>query len=240
MEDILKIFVNSLPQYFDLWMSAISDPGHFLKQGFRPTNAEITEGLKFYLAVMAASLIVFGLITIFVEQGSLAIKAKMLANGLLGIVFLFVAAIVIHFPIWLLGGAGTFYGTLLAYIYAGTPYAPLIAIAQWVLVAGMPPRLRRYALNPATAQVAGQVAGQDPETDKVTFFIGSLIVLGLTGWTIYLTFRWLSIVHDMSFWRFAFVIVIWFVISIPVGLIFKRMASLIYDAPAAAGATQDS
>ncbi len=211
------------------WLAAFTDPLQFLSSAFTPSSEQVIEALEFYLKVVAASLVIYGLVTVFAERGSLAVKAKMLANGLLGIVFLFVVAMVVHIPFWLLGGKASFLGTLLTYIYAAAPYAPLMAIAQWILVAGMPADLRRYALNPATAQRAGQVASQDPDTDKFTYFLGCLMVLGLLGWSLFVTFRALGYVHDVGGWWLALAIVLSFLIAIPVGVLNRRMASLIYD-----------
>jgi hypothetical protein len=239
MDEIPNFFQINFPFFFQKWIAAIVNPGQFLSRSFAPTDEQLADGLKFYLAVAAASLFIYGLITIFVERGSLAIKARMLANGLLGIILLFVAAMAAYFPIWLLGGKGSFSGTLLAYIYAGTPYAPLMAVASWIFVAGMPPRLRRYALNPATGQELGQIAAQDPDTDKVTFYIGSLIVTGLVVWSLYLVIRWLSFVQDLGGWRLAVAIILWFAILFPINLIFRRMASLMYDDSKGAYAVQD-
>jgi hypothetical protein len=241
MDEILKAFSGiDLPLFFEKWMSAIMNPGRFLSQDFVPTDEQLADGLQFYLMVVAVSVLIYGLIAIFVERGSLAIKGRMLANGLLGMISFFVIAMVVHIPLWLLGGKAAFSGTLLTYIYAGTPYGPLVSVGQWVLVSGMPPRLRRYALNPSTAKEAGKIAAQDPETDKITFFAGCFIVLGFTGWAIFLTFRWLSFVHDLHGWRYAFAIILCVLISAPVGAIIKRMGSIPYDVHPVVDAVSDA
>jgi hypothetical protein len=98
---------------FQLWISALLNPSQFLSEAFAPTNEQFTEGLEFYLKVVVATLFIFGLITTFVENSPLVIRARMLANGLLGIIFLFVGAMAIHFPLWLLGGKSSFYGAVL-------------------------------------------------------------------------------------------------------------------------------
>jgi len=176
-----------------------------------------------------ASLLIFGLITFFVERGSFAVKAKMIASGLLGMIFFFVFAMAIHFPFWLLGGKSTFMGTCLAYIYAAAPYVPLLAFANWVMVAGMPSHLRRFALNPATAQIAGQLAGKDSETDKGTFLIGCLLVLGLVMWSLFVTFRTVAFVHDLGGWSLAGAVVLSLVVAGPIGAVNKRMTMLMFD-----------
>jgi hypothetical protein len=106
-----------------------------------------------------------------------------------------------------------------------------MAIAQWIMVAGMPSPLRRYAFNPATAREAAQVAARDPETDKLTYFIGVLFSLGLMGWGLYVTFRSLSFVHDVAGWSLAIAIVVSGVILAPISVVNRRMASMIFGAP---------
>jgi hypothetical protein len=222
------------------WMSAITNPGRFLRLGFVPTDDELIEGLRFYFTVTAASLIAYGLITLFGKRGSLAIKGRMLAIGVLGIVFLFVTAAISYFPFWLLGGTASFSGTLLAYIYAVGPYGPLLSIGQWVLVAGMPAALRPDALNPATSQDAVKKAAVDPKVDKMTLYIGAVFILGLSVWMIVLMFRWLAFVHDVGGWRFAAAVILWCLISVPVSHVYKSMTLLIYDEPKAASAAVDT
>jgi hypothetical protein len=209
---------------FETWLSALTNPEQFMRQPFAPSSDDFTAGIEFYLHVLVASVAIYGLIIVFIERGSLAIKARMLANALLGAIMLFVIAAVMHFPFWVLGGQATFGGTLLTNIYAGTPYGPLMAIGMLIFIAGMPAELRRLAINPATAKQASQIAAQDPQTDKFTFFVGCAIVVGLMFWTLFVTFRYLSFSHDVHGWRLAVAIVACLIISVPLNKISQRMA----------------
>jgi hypothetical protein len=238
--DQFQFFLENFPIFFEKWLSAITNPGQFLSKSFAPTDQQLADALKFYVVVASVSLLIYGLITFFAERGSLAIKARMLATSLLVIIFFFVGAMAAHIPMWLLGGKGSFSGTLLAYIYAAVPYAPLVAIATWIQVAGMPPRFRRYAFDPAAAQKLGPIVAKDPETDKITFFIGFLILVGLIVWSLFLVIRWLSFVHDLGGWRFTVAVVFLFVISYPIGRISQRMTSMINGEPEMADGAGDS
>jgi hypothetical protein len=240
MDEILKYALTlDLQGLFEKWLAAIKDPGQFLNKGFAPTEQQVIDAFKFYLAVISVSLIIFGLISLFVERGPLGIKAKMVANGLLGIISLLVTAAAAYFPFWLLGGKATFSGTLLAYIYASVPYGPLIAIGQWIFVAGMPAHLRPYALNAATSYEAGKIAASHPDADKMTLYTGTLIGLALFLWAFYLAAWALGLVHDVGGWRLAIALILWLVISMPVGAIFNRMAALMYGTPQAAQAAAE-
>jgi hypothetical protein len=212
---------------FETWLAALTNPAQFLSQPFAPSPDEFTAGIEFYLHVLVASVAIYGLIIVFIERGSLAIKARMLANALLGAIMLFVIAAVMHFPFWVLGGQATFAGTLLTNIYAGTPYGPLTAIGMLVFIAGMPAELRRLAINPATAKQASQIASKDPQTDKFTFFAGSAIIVGLMFWTLFVTFRYLSYSHDVHGWRLAVAILACLIISVPLNKISQRMAMFV-------------
>jgi len=212
---------------FETWLLALTNPEQFLSRPFAPSPDAFTAGIEFYLHVLAASVAIYGLIIVFIERGSLAIKARMLANALLGAIMLFVIAAVMHFPFWLLGGQATFGGTLLTNIYSGTPYGPLMAIGMLVFIAGMPVELRRFAINPATAKQASEIALKDPQTDKFTFLVGCAIVVGLMFWTLFVTFRYLSFSHDVHGWRLAVAILACLIISVPLNKISQRMAMFV-------------
>lgn len=221
-----SIDIAALRRLFEQWLLSITDPQHSLVPN--PTNEKFMDGLEFYFQLLLVSLLIYGLVALFVERGSLTVKARMLASGLLGMIFFFVVAMAMHFPFWLLGGKSTFLGTCLAYIYASAPYGPLMAFTSWIMVAGMPPDLRRFALNPGTAQAAAQLATNDPETDKFTFFFGALLVWGLMVWNLFVTFRTLAFVHDLGGWALAGAIVLSFVIAVPIGALNKRMSALMF------------
>jgi len=235
MFEFLRFFdPQQIRQDFEAWLAALSDPKQFLRPAFEPTTDQFVAGFEFYLKVIVVSLAVYALVALFSTRDPIGVKFKMLASGLLGIIFFFVVAAAVHVPFWLLGGKASFLGTCMAYIYAASPLAPLMAVSQWILVAGMPARLRRYALNPATATAAAQLAGQDEETDKFTFYFGSLLGLVLLVWLIVMTFRSMSFVHDLGGWSLAFAILLSWIVSIPLGLLNQRMASHIYEEPSPA------
>jgi hypothetical protein len=228
MSDYLQ-YLQVLPQFLEQWISVLMNPSQFLSKDFAPTNEQFIDGLGFFLKVLLAQVGIFVFLTLFVGPAAHGLKARMIANGLFGVFSLFAAAMVVHIPFWLIGGKASFQGTLLTYIYVAGVYSPLVAVALWIQVAGMPLKLRPYALNPATAQKAGQMAALDPETDKVTYFIGCLITLGLIVWIIFLVFRWLGFVHDLRGWSLAIAVLVSFAFLIPIGLIENRVASMILE-----------
>jgi hypothetical protein len=235
MFDLLKMIdVRQIQQDVEAWLAAIADPRQFLAPAYEPSKEQFVDGLEFYFKIVAVSLVIYGLVALFVGRGSVGVKAKIVANAVLGLIFFFVVAMAVHVPFWLLDGKASFLGTCLAYIYGGVPYAPFMAIAQWVMVSGMPPGLRRFALNPATAQEAGQIAGTHADTDKATFFFGSLLALGVMIWSTIVAFRSLSFVHDLGGWSLALAIFLSFIVSIPIGALAKRMGSIPFEEPEAA------
>jgi Yip1-like protein len=230
MYDLVKMLdARQIQQDVETWLAAISDPQQFLAPAYQPTKEQFVVGLEFYFKIVLVSLIIYALVALFVGRGSVGVRAKMLANALLGLIFFFVVAMAVHLPFWFLNGKASFLGTCLAYIYGGVPYAPFMAIAQWVMVSGMPPSLRKYALNPGTAQEAGQIAGTHPETDKATFFFGSLLALGVMIWSTVSAFRSLSFVHDLGGWSLAGAIVISIILSMPIGALAKRMSAIPFE-----------
>jgi hypothetical protein len=235
MPDILQY-----DQAFETWVSALADPFQFLRPAFAPTHAEVAAGAEFYLKLLAVSLAMYLVIVLFAGQGSLASKAKMFANAILGIALFLTTAAATHVPFWLLGGKSTFLGTCLTYVYAAGPYGPLMTFATCIMIAGMPARLRRYAINPATAQRAGAIAGQDPETDKITYFIGCFLVLGLMLWSLVVSFRCLGFSHELSGWPFAIAVVLSFLIWIPIGRISQSLVIALIGSPEAEGAAAQS
>ena len=239
MIEMAVLFLEvDLPVYFEKWMRAISNPDQFLGRAFSPDAGLFHDALKFYVVITAATLVISGLMVVLARSRSVAIKAQMLAIGLLNLAFLFVGSAVAYFPMWLMGGKATFSGTLLSNIYSGGAYSPLLAGAQWILVAGIAPRWRHYILSPATAAAAVPYALADRDTDKVTYFVGSLIVLCLLGWAAYTTIRSLGFVHDLGGWRFVVAIILWLVISAPVFAIWKRITSMCYPSIEDTGPTQ--
>jgi Yip1 domain len=232
MFDLVKLVdAAQIQQAVETWLAALSDPKQFLVPAYQPTKEQFVTGLVFYFEIVAVSLVIYALVTLFVGRGSVGVRAKMLANALLGLIFFFVIAMAVHLPFWLLNGKASFLGTCLAYIYGGVPYAPFMAIAQWVMISGMPPGLRRYALNPGTAQEAGAIAGKHPDTDKGTYFFGALLALGVMVWSLIAAFRCLAFAHDLGGWSLAGAIIISFILSMPIGAVAKRMSAIQFEEP---------
>jgi hypothetical protein len=231
MFDAIYKYIESgrLQDDFDTWVAALSNPEQFLGPAFQPTREQFATGFTFYLKVVAASLAIYFLVVLFSGKGSVGARFKMLASGLLGIFFLFVVAAAVHFPFSWLGGKASFLGTCMAYMLSGGPFAPITAIAQWIMVSAMPPRLRPYALSPTHAGQAAQVAMTDPETAKLPLWTGVLAAWALMIWTTIVTFRCLGFVHDLSGWAFWLAVVISFLISIPIGMIATRMGAMVHE-----------
>jgi hypothetical protein len=232
MFDLVKLLdTHQIQQAVETWLAAIYDPKQFLVPAYQPTKEQFVAGLEFYFKIVVVSLVIYALVTLFVGRGSVGVRAKMLANALLGLIFFFVVAMAVHLPFSFLSGKASFLGTCLAYIYGGVPYAPFMAVAQWVMISGMPPGLRKYALNPGTAQEAGAIAGKHPDTDKGTFFFGSLLAMAIMIWSTVAAFRCLSFVHDLGGWSLAGAIIVSFILSMPIGAVAKRMSAIQFEEP---------
>jgi hypothetical protein len=218
-------------EYFDKWMSAITDPDQLLTRSFKPSNADFDAGLEFFFAVLVVTVLILGALSFFAAGAAAASKLKMFASALVGIVTLFACAAAVYFPFVLLGGSSNFHGTLLTYIYATVPYGPLSALAACIRIGGMPHELRAPALSPATAKQTVQKAWSHPETDKFVYVVGSLITLGLLAWSTYVAFRCLSYAHDLHSWRLAVAIALSFVVFALVGRILTPFSHLVAGTP---------
>jgi len=225
---------RKIEQDLNIWLSALADPHQLLAPAFEPSQPQIVAAFEFLAKLLLVALLVYAIVTAFYGRGSISLKIKMLAHAFLGIVTFFVIAMVVHVPFALLGGKASFAGTCLAYIYGASVYTPFLAICQWIQVAGMSPALRPYGLNPATASQAGQAAMEDPETDKFTFLLGSILALGLTVWILIVNFRALGFVHDLSGWRFWLAVPLSILAAAPVGMVIKRVIATMFEEPRAA------
>jgi len=101
-----------------------------------------------------------------------------------------------------------------------------MTFALLILAAGLPRELRKLATDPATAQQAFALAQNNPNTSKGTIALGCAATYGGIGWATFVTFRNLAIVHDLTGWRLAGAILLSLLISVPIGLILKRIGTL--------------
>ncbi|MFO0928040.1 MAG: YIP1 family protein [Gemmataceae bacterium] len=208
---------------FERWKQALLNPQQFLEVGFQPTEDQLTEGLEFYLMMFVVSFVLFAPLAL-AARGEVATKTKVIINGALGLLFTALVAMTWFAAFWLLGGHSNFTGTLLAYIYSATPYLPPTAFCSLLIFTGLPTELRAYALNPATAQAAMQVAAEDPQTSKGMVALGGLGSLGLMLWSVVVVFRSFGFVHELSGWKFAAAIALSIVVAAPVSSVLRRLS----------------
>jgi hypothetical protein len=210
---------------FERWRQAVLNPEQFLQPAFQPTEDQLSDGLEFYLIMFIVSFIFVAPLAL-AAKGEVANKTKIAINGALGLLFTGLVAMPWYAAFWLLGGNGSFSGTLLAYIYAATPYLPPTAFCGLIVFAGLPTRLRAYALNPATAQLAMKSAAEDPSTSKGMLGLGSLGTLGLIIWSVIVIFRSFSFVHGVTGWKLAGAILLSMVFAAPVSAVLRKVATL--------------
>ena len=224
-------FAEMFRQGLSRWSEAVASPSSFMTSPFKPTEQQVIEGLVFYIAMLAITLAFYLLLAVFVGRKDLAAGARSLANAMFGLVFFLLTAMAIHFPFSWLGGQSDFWGTCLAYIYATTPYLPVLAVLMWIMVASIPADLRPYVLSPSTSQQAGALAAQSEETDKFPFYFSCFAAMILMVWNLFRLFQTLSFAHDLSGWSLAGAIVLSMLVTGLIKKLFDPIARLIIGEP---------
>lgn len=230
MQILADISPGIIQHYAQMWARAISGPSAYLARSFQPTSDQVTEGIGFFLAMIAVSTM-FSIAAGFSQAGSAGDKIKSGANGFLGLFFGAISAIAAHFPFVLFGGKATFSGTYLAYCYAAGPYLPLISFAALIMLSGYPARLRAYAIAPQTAPLAFAAAQQDPETSNLNLYLGAFLLWGVMIWSYVAMIRALSFAHELSGLRLTGAIVVSFVLFAIVGKVLQGVSSLLLPPP---------
>jgi hypothetical protein len=225
-------WVKYILEVLGKWMDAISNPWQFMGQAFQPGSEQVYDGLEFYLTMLLVTFVPYAPVA-FSQKGEMGDKMRVATNAILGLVSSAVLAMTWHFSFWLVGGQASFGGTYLAYVWAVSPYLPLMTLASLVAVAGLPPHLRRYALNPSTAQEALKRVNEDPRTSMGLVAVGSLGALAVLGWSIIMLLRCFCFVHDVSGWRLVGAILLSVVLAAPVGRVLKGLSSLLQSEPVA-------
>ena len=221
MSDLFK----QVLKFIETWIQSISNPKQFLGPDFDPSREVLMDGLEFFLAMLAASIILSAPVA-FAQKD---LKVKAAVNAVVGLLASAAVAIVWHFPFWLLGGKASFSGSYLAYVYASSPYMPIFTFAGLITLAGLPPRLRPLAMNPATAQPAIQLAlaENDEQTSKHLVLLGGLLSLAVMIWSFIILFSCFRLVHGLGGWRLAVATVLSFALAIPVSLVFQKLAPIL-------------
>jgi Yip1 domain len=225
MPDLHSLAVFVL-QVSTTWAQAISDPQQFLSPSFQPTDEQITRGLEFYFAMIAVSLLLYAPFVLGSHKSELGDKAGLAASAFVGLFSTALLAMSWHFAFWLLGGASTFSGTYLAYVYAGSPFTPLITFSSLIIFGALPPDLRRYAINPTTAQKGMVRAWADPRTNKILFLLGTLLGLVFIVWSLIVMFRCMSFVQNVGGLGLVGAIVLILLITAVVGYVLKAVQSV--------------
>jgi len=213
-----------------LWSQSITNPRQFLVPFFQPTEAQLLEALKFHLVLLAISFVLFAPFLLS-HKGDLAEKLKLAAAAIVQLLTLAAVAICWYFAFWLFGGGASFSGTYLAFVYGGAPYIPLVSFASLVMWGALPSGLRRYAMDPLRAQAVMKIAMQDPRTKKGGVIVGSLLVLGITFWSLFVVLRCINFVNSLGGWRLVGAIVLALPIFGFVGYIQQFVQSIFIPAP---------
>jgi hypothetical protein len=209
------------------WAQAISAPKSYLQPHFIPGEVLIAEGLKFYLTMLAISMVFY--LAIALRHGSeFGAKVRLAANGVSSLLTTALVAMIWHLPFHWFGGKGSFGGTFLAVVYGSAPYAPITTLLVILMLAGLPERLRHGAMNPTTAGAATQEAMNDPNTSKGTFFSGCLLMfLGvLVSWIV--TLNCVAYVQDVHGLKLVVAILLSLILSVPVGFFFQKISAVLF------------
>jgi hypothetical protein len=221
----IKDIISTGRGYFEEWREYIVDPTQKLSAGFEPTEEQLNDGIEFYLVMFVIAFLLTAPVT-FMHKGETIDKLKVAINAALGLLFMGLFSIAWYVAFWVMGGKTGLSGTLLAYIYAASPYLPIYSFCALIMVSGVPRRLQPYVVNPATSKTAMDAAMQDPETSKGLVGIGSLAVLGLIIWCLYVVWSCFSYIHDVTGWRLAGAVGIALLIAIPVNYVLKGVGSI--------------
>jgi hypothetical protein len=219
----IVIFIQELAL---LWARAISAPKSLLQSHFVPDDVLIANGLRFYLIMLAVSMVFY--LAIALRHGTeFGAKVRLAANGLTSLLTTALVAAIWHLPFHWFGGKGSFGGTFLAIVYGSSPYSPITSLLAMLMLAGLPEQLRDRAMNPATAGMAIQEAFNDPNTSKGTYVFGCMFTwLGLfISWVV--TLNCMAYVHDVHGMKLVLAILLSFVLSMPVGLFIQKILGVL-------------
>jgi hypothetical protein len=207
-------------RFVDQWSTAISDPRHYVS-----THPHVVDSVEFYLSIMIFS---FVLQAPFVlgQKAEFGEKTRLAASSLVGLVSTAVIASTWHlgFAVW--GGHATFQGTWIAYVYSAAPYIPLASLASLIIFAGLPADLQHYALLPAHANAVIAKALADPRTKKGLVGIGSLSLVCIIVWSVFVQLRSMRFVHQVSGVRFFACVVTCLLITAVVGPLMRAIVSV--------------
>ncbi len=222
----LQTLVSLIQGLAHSWAQAISAPKSLLQPRFMPSDAQIAEGLKFYLTMLAISMVFY--LAIALRHGSeFGAKVRLVANGLSSLLMTALTAMIWHLPFHWFSGEGSFGGTFLAVVYGSSPYAPINTFMAMLMLAGLPEQFWHGAMNPATAGPTMQQAIEDPNTSKATFFSGCMFtwVGVLIAWVV--TLNCMAYVHDVHGWKFVVAVLISLVLSLPVGFFLQKINAVL-------------
>jgi hypothetical protein len=194
----IKWFVDR----FEHWRQAVTNPEQYLKPGFQPTEEQLFNGLDFFFAMLLLSLVIYAPLGAK-KQGDFTDKSKVAINAVLGLLFAGAVANAWYFAFWLLGGTASFSGTFLAYVYAASPFVPIMALASLIIARGLPPHLQHLAVNPKTARDAFKQAKDDPRTSQGMVGLGGIAWWGVLGWSACVLLRCFSFIHEVGGWKFV-------------------------------------
>lgn len=218
-------------QYFEYillivktWAQAISNPKQFIFP-YPPAEAVVT-AMEFY-AVLVLLSILLGAPVVVAQKGDLADKTRLAANGVFSVISMSAIALTWHISFWAFGGKSSFSGTFLAYVYAGSPYVPLTALATWIVASAYPKRLLVYWVVPGMAHQAMKEAKDDPNLSRGMVALGCFSTSGILIWSLIVMLRCMSYVHALTGWRRVGAVLSSVLIAIPVAAVLRRMGTLL-------------
>lgn len=207
------------------WFESISEPTKMLTKGFQPSDEQLIYGLEFFLFIISISFL-FYVPLVAIRDEQFGNRLKVAARILLTLTRLLVLWLFLHLVFNWLGGKANFAGTLLAYIYSGAPYLPIMSFFSMIMIAGLPADLRVQALNPLTATKALQDAQSRYDTHHGIIAIGSLLSLLATLAATIITLKSMAYIHDLSTLRIIQALFLSSFLGIPFFFIFVQLESL--------------
>jgi hypothetical protein len=223
--DIFPQIVNFIQQLAETWGVSISSPRSLLEPQFVPDTAEIAAGLQFYLIMLSISSFFYIAIALG-QAGEFGTKVRLVANGLFGLLTSGIMAMAWYLPFRWFGGRANLGATYLAMAYGSGPYIPIGTLCTMLGIAGLPERFRAYAVNPATAQRAYQLAANDPDTASGTLLSGCLLTALVSFASSIMTLYCMTYVHDLHSWRLVGAVLVSSVLFIPVSVFLRKIATV--------------
>ena len=218
--------VDWLRALYESWLAVISAPADRIGPAYQPDADTVWQAVRFWFRMIAVGFVLSTPMALAVP-GGVGDKMRVVFVMLLSLIVGGITVLTFHFPFLWFDGRASLAGSFVTYIYAWGPYIPLQVFGSLILLAGVPPGLRRQVISPSSAAVASGLAFQDDGGFPPMIWLGLLCSWGVQFWGLYVVFRCLSLAHSLEGWeQHAKAIGVAFLIFMPVSAMLQQLNTL--------------